>query len=104
MVQMSTRKMGAVLTALAASLAIATPASGSGPQAEMGDPAVVACLGADLTGGVVGRQIDAGIQPGGGPKAIDVAPANCDHFWQASNDDGGAGVIGNHHWPPPRFR
>jgi hypothetical protein len=100
---MSRWKMSAALTALAASLAIATPASGSGPQAEIGDPAVVACLGADLTGGVVGRQIDAGIQAGGGPKSIDVAPANCDHFWQSSKDVGGAGVIGNNHWPPPPF-
>jgi len=100
---MSTRKMGAVLTALAASLAIAAPTSGSGPQAEIGDPAVVACLGADLTGGVVGRQIEAGNQAGGGPKSIDVAPANCDHFWQSSRDVGGAGAIGNDHWPPPPF-
>src|SRR4051794_41305782 len=101
MVQMSTRKMGAVLTALAASLAIAAPASGSGPQAEIGDPAVVACLGADLTGGGVGRQIEAGIPARGGPKAIDGAPAHCDHIWQTSRDGGGAGAIRNADWPPP---
>jgi hypothetical protein len=26
------------------------------------------------------RQIDAGVQAGGGPKSVDVGPANCDHF------------------------
>ena len=96
-------KMTAALTALVASLAIATPAVGSGPQAELGDPAVVACLGEDLSGGVVGRQADAGIRAGGGPKSVAVAPANCDHFWQTPGDLGGAGAIGNNHWPPPPF-
>ena len=96
-------KTAAALSALVASLAIATPAVGSGPQAEIGDPAVVACLGEDLTGGVIGRQIDAGIQAGGGPKSIDVAPANCDHYWQSPEDIGGAEAIGNDNWPPPPY-
>ena len=78
---MSKPKTGAALTALVAALAIATPAVGQPPEAEIGDPSVVACLGEDLTGGVVGRQADAGIQAGGGPKSVGVAPANCDHYW-----------------------
>jgi hypothetical protein len=39
--------------------------------------------------GTIDRQIAAGIQAGGGPKSVDVAPTNCDHFWQTS------GAIGN---------
>ena len=100
---MRTSRMGPAVFALVASFAIATPAVGSGPNAEVGDPSVVACLGEDLTGGVVGRQIEAGIQAGGGPKSIAVAPANCDHYWQAPTDVGGAGAIGNDKWPPPPF-
>src|SRR4051812_17892467 len=96
-------KSAAALTVVAASIASAAPAFASGPGAELGDPAVVACLGEDLTGGVIGRQVDAGIQAGGGPKSIGVAPANCDHFWQSSEDVGGAGVIGNDNWPPPPY-
>ena len=97
---MAVRRSIAASALLGAWLMLAAPAVGHGPNAEIGDPAVVACLGVDLNGGVVGRQIDAGIQAGGGPKSIDVAPANCDHFWQ---DAEGAGVIGNGHWPPPHF-
>jgi len=39
--------------------------------------------------GTIDRQVAAGIQAGGGPKSVDVAPTNCDHFWQ------GQGAIGN---------
>jgi hypothetical protein len=101
--QVSRPRTGAALTALVASLAIATPAVGQPPEAEIGDPSVVACLGEDLTGGVIGRQTAAGIQAGGGPKSVGVAPANCDHYWQAPQDIGGAGAIGNNNWPPPPF-
>jgi hypothetical protein len=90
-------KFPAVLTVVAASLTLAAPALGFPPAGEEGDPAVDACL---ADGGVVDRQVAAGIQAGGGPKSIDVAPTNCDHFWQ---DPEGAGVIGNGHWPPPPF-
>ena len=89
---MAVRRSIAASAVLGAWLMLAAPAVGHGPNAEIGDPAVVACLGEDLNGGI------AGIQAGGGPKSIDVAPANCDHFWQ---DAEGAGVIGNGHWPPP---
>jgi hypothetical protein len=90
-------KSPAVLTVLATSLTMAAPALGFGPAGEEGDQAVDACI---ADGGVVDRQVAAGIQAGGGPKSIDVAPTNCDHFWQ---DAEGAGVIGNGHWPPPPF-
>ena len=39
------------------------------------DATVEACSAA------VDRQIEAGIQAGGGPKSVDVAPGNCDMFW-----------------------
>jgi hypothetical protein len=47
------------------------------------EPALDHCIAA------VDWQIAAGIQPGGGPKSIDVAPINCDMFWFRT------GVIGN---------
>src|SRR4051794_8520922 len=50
-------------------------ASGSGPQAEIGDPAVVACLGADLTGGGGGRPNRGRNHARGGAKAVDGCPA-----------------------------
>jgi hypothetical protein len=76
---------------------VAASASGAlayGPGAETGDPAIDACNAA------VDAQIDAGIQAGGGPKSVDVGPANCDHFWQrpAREDPTGNG------WPPPPFQ
>jgi hypothetical protein len=93
---MGNRRSRAALGALAASLVLAAPAMGFGPQHDEGDPAFGPC---DGEGGVIPRQVDAGIQAGGGPKSVDVAPTNCDHFWQSS--DGGS-VIGNG-WPPPPF-
>ena len=84
------------LAPLVVCLALAAPAFSYGPTHEEGQPAFEAC---DGDGGLVDRQVDAGIQAGGGPKSVDVAPTNCDHFWQ---DPAGAGVIGNG-WPPPHF-
>jgi hypothetical protein len=46
------------------------------------------------------RQADGGITAGGGPKAGEPGPLNCDHFFQ---DPEGAGTIGNG-WPPPPFQ
>ena len=77
-----------VLASIGAS---ATTAWGYGPNSQPGDPAVDACNAA------VDHQIDAGIQAGGGPKSVDVGPANCDHFWQRETRDD---PIGNG-WPPP---
>lgn len=87
---------------LGVGLFAAVPAFGYGPRADTSDstadPAVIACAGegASYDTGVIARQAERGIQAGGGPKSVDVAPANCDHFWQ---DPEGAGVIGNG-WPP----
>jgi hypothetical protein len=98
---MGKRKSRAALGALAASLVLAAPAMGYGPKHEEGDRAFDVC---DGDGGVVDRQVDAGIQAGGGPKSVDVAPTNCDHFWQNPDapPNGSGGLIGNG-WPPPPF-
>ena len=83
---------------LAAVLAVAgASAPGAlayGPGAQAGDPAFDACNAA------VNEQIAAGIQAGGGPKSVDVGPANCDHFWQRSARED---PIGNG-WPPPPYQ
>jgi hypothetical protein len=70
----------------------AATASAFGPGVTKG-PAFDAC------GAAVTAQIDAGIQAGGGPKGVDVGPANCDHYWQRKKTD----PIGNG-WPPPPFQ
>ena len=89
------RKRYVTLATLVKALALAAPAMGFGPQHDSG-PAFEACAFGE--GGVVDRQIAAGIEAGGGPKS-GFAPTNCNHFFQ---DPGGAGVIGNG-WPPPPF-
>jgi hypothetical protein len=83
--------LAAVVTAMGAT---ASTALAYGPGAQPGDPAGDACNAA------VERQIAAGIQAGGGPKSVDVGPANCDHFWQrpTRQDPIGDG------WPPPPFQ
>ena len=83
--------LGAVLAATAVT---AANAWAYGPGAEPGDPARDACNAA------VERQVEAGVQAGGGPKSVDVGPANCDHFWQRS---GREDPIGNG-WPPPPYQ
>jgi len=90
------RRFYAVIAAPVVALAFVAPAWSYGPIHGEGDPAWEAYSG---DGGVVDHQIAAGIQSGGGPKSVDVAPTNCDHFWQ---DPTGAGVIGNG-WPSPHF-
>ena len=86
------------LLVLGAVLVTAGPASATawayGPGAQLGDPARDACNEA------IDRQVAAGIQAGGGPKSVDVAPINCDHFWQRPTR---ADPIGNG-WPPPPFQ
>jgi hypothetical protein len=54
----------------------------------------------EACGRAVDRQIAMGITAGGGPKAGEPGPLNCDHFYQAPE---GAGTIGNG-WPPPPFQ
>jgi hypothetical protein len=54
----------------------------------------------DACNAAVDRQIAAEVQAGGGPKSVDVGPANCDHFWQRPTRED---PIGNG-WPPPPFQ
>lgn len=88
------RRMVALAVALASAAAMTSGALAYGPNAQLGDPALDACNSA------VDRQITAGVQAGGGPKAVDVGPANCDHFWQRPTR---VDPIGNG-WPPPPFQ
>ena len=82
-----------VLVALLATVGVtATGAGAYGPVAQ--PHALDACNAA------VERQVDAGIQAGGGPKSVDVGPANCDHFWQRPTRED---PIGNG-WPPPPYQ
>ena len=43
----------------------------------------------DNCGAAFGRQADRGITAGGGPKAGEPGPLNCDHFFQHQGDIGG---------------
>ena len=78
----------AMLVFAAAALAV----SGGGGQSAAAPGQKVAganCGIGQANVGTIDRQIAAKIQAGGGPKSVDVAPTNCDHFWQTS------GAIGN---------
>lgn len=88
------RRLIVLAAVLAAAGGTGASALAFGPGAQPGDPARDACIAA------VERQIAAGIQAGGGPKAIDLGPANCDHFWQRPVHPD---PIGNG-WPPPPFQ
>jgi hypothetical protein len=68
---------------LLAVMALSWAATAQSEHVTLPDPAVAACTAA------IDRQIAEGIQPGGGPKAVDVAPINCDTFWFRGD------VIGN---------
>jgi len=73
----------AVLVFAAAALAV----SGGGGQSANapGQKTAAAKCGIGAANvGTIDRQIAAEIQAGGGPKSVDVAPTNCDHFWQTS--------------------
>jgi hypothetical protein len=82
-----------VLVALLATIGVtATNGFAFGPVAQ--PQALDAC------NATVDAQVAAGIQAGGGPKSVDVGPANCDHFWQRpARED----PIGNG-WPPPPYQ
>ena len=47
----------------------------------------------EACGNALDRQIEKGVSAGGGPKAGEPGPLNCDHFFQAT------GATGNG-WPP----
>jgi hypothetical protein len=85
-------------TACAVVAALSAPASALafGPGAQDGDKAIDNCVAAFQ------RQLANGTTAGGGPKAGEPGPLNCDHFFQ---DEGSpaANHIGNG-WPPPPFQ
>ena len=82
-----------IVAALAATIALAVPtgALAFGPNPKDDSPAISNCIAAFQ------RQAERGITAGGGPKAGEPGPLNCDHFFQ------GTEVIGNG-WPPPPFQ
>ena len=67
------RHVGILVVLVAA--ALAWTAGAHGDDVTLPDPAVEACEAA------VESQVESEIQAGGGPKAVDVAPGNCDMFW-----------------------
>jgi hypothetical protein len=76
----------------------ATGALAYGPVSPPGNPDGTAQLNA--CGNALDRQIEKGVTAGGGPKAGEPGPLNCDHFFQSPE---GAAAIGNG-WPPPPFQ
>jgi hypothetical protein len=89
------RRRGLV-AAVVTTAALIAPSSALafGPGAEDGDKAMDNCTAA------LERQLERETTAGGGPKAGEPGPLNCDHFFQ---DPEGAGTIGNG-WPPPPFQ
>jgi hypothetical protein len=79
---------------MAAALIAPAGAFAFGPGAQDGDKAIDNCVAAFQ------GQLERGTSAGGGPKAGEPGPLNCDHFFQ---DPNGAGTIGNG-WPPPPFQ
>ena len=91
-----------LLTVAACTVAFAGVSAGGalafGPAPPPGNPDNNPQL--EACGRAVDRQIERGVTAGGGPKAGEPGPLNCDHFYQAPE---GAGTIGNG-WPPPPFQ
>ena len=83
-----------LVTVLVATAALMAPSSALafGPKAQEGDQAVDNCTAA------FERQAERGTTAGGGPKAGEPGPLNCDHYFQGFTE-----TIGNG-WPPPPFQ
>jgi hypothetical protein len=83
-----------LMAAVVTTAALVAPASalGFGPGGPSSDNASDNCHAAFV------RQQENGITAGGGPKAGEPGPLNCDHFFQ---DPNGAGTIGNGLPPGP---
>jgi len=83
-----------LIAAFVAAVALVTPAGALafGPNPNEDGPSVSGCIAA------FGRQFDRGVTAGGGPKAGEPGPLNCDHFFQEVTQ-----TIGNG-WPPPPFQ
>jgi hypothetical protein len=92
---MSKRSLLASAVCIGAFAVSASGALAYGPAPPPGNPDGTAQL--EACGNALDRQIEKGVTAGGGPKAGEPGPLNCDHFFQAS-----AG-IGNG-WPPPPFQ
>jgi hypothetical protein len=93
---MSTRSLLAVAVCTVAFAGVsASGALAFGPAPPPGNPDLAAAL--DACAAAFGQQADNGVTAGGGPKAGEPGPLNCDHFFQRGND------IGNG-WPPPPFQ
>ncbi len=86
--------LGRIVAALAATTALAVPTSALafGPNPKEDGPAINNCIAA------FERQAARGITAGGGPKAGEPGPLNCDHYFQEVTQ-----TIGNG-WPPPPFQ
>jgi hypothetical protein len=83
-----------LVAAFATTVALVSPAGALafGPNHEEGDRAVTNCIAA------FEGQAERGVTAGGGPKAGEPGPLNCDHFFQGVTE-----TIGNG-WPPPPFQ
>jgi hypothetical protein len=91
---MGKRRLAATFS-VAAALMLPAGALAYGPAPPPGNPDNNPQL--EACGNALDRQIDKGVTAGGGPKAGEPGPLNCDHFFQ------GTGATGNG-WPPPPFQ
>jgi hypothetical protein len=94
---MRRRTWTAAVVAVAA-LLVPASALAFGPAPPPGNPDHTQAL--EACGDAFQRQAANGTTAGGGPKAGEPGPLNCDHFFQSPE---GAGTIGNG-WPPPPFQ
>ena len=93
---MSKRSLLAVAVCTVAFAGVsASGALAFGPAPPPGNPDGTSQL--EACESALNRQIDKGVSAGGGPKAGEPGPLNCDHFFQNQ------GAIGNG-WPPPPFQ
>lgn len=95
---MSKRSLFAVSVCTVAFAGVsASGALAYGPAPPKGNPDGTAQL--EACGNALDRQIENGVTAGGGPKAGEPGPLNCDHFFQGKEEPN----IGNG-WPPPPFQ
>jgi hypothetical protein len=95
---MGTRRLVALLAT--AALAVPAGALAFGPAPPPGNPGITAPLAGCST--AIDRQLERGVTPGGGPKAGEPGPINCDHYFQDTASPAPV-HIGNG-WPPPPFQ
>jgi hypothetical protein len=95
---MSKRSLFAVSVCTVAFAGVsASGALAYGPAPPKGNPDGTAQL--EACERALERQIEKGVTAGGGPKAGEPGPLNCDHFFQGKEEPN----IGNG-WPPPPFQ